>query len=147
MGNKLGFRSNALPLAKQVALMRQSYPHLEPVWKKNEVRWVGVVQPTAATKQYKVLIRYQLDSTPKVWIIEPELVTRTEDERIPHVYPGNRLCLYTPGRGEWTRRLSISDTIVPWTVLWIYYYEVWHATSRWLGGGHGMPDSDDDEPE
>ena len=27
------------------------------------------------------------------------------------------------------------ETIVPWASLWLYYYEVWHATGEWLGGG------------
>lgn len=56
-------------------------------------------------------------------------------ERIPHVYPGKRLCLYLPRSGEWTHEKYISETIVPWTSLWFYYYEVWDATGEWLGGG------------
>ena len=29
----------------------------------------------------------------------------------------------------------IADTILPWTSLWLYFYELWHATGQWLGGG------------
>ena len=30
---------------------------------------------------------------------------------------------------------KFAETIVPWACLWLYYYEVWHATGEWLGGG------------
>ena len=29
----------------------------------------------------------------------------------------------------------IANTIIPWTVEWLYYYELWQATGEWLGGG------------
>jgi hypothetical protein len=31
--------------------------------------------------------------------------------------------------------MAVADTTVPWTALWLYHYEVWHATGEWLGGG------------
>jgi len=31
--------------------------------------------------------------------------------------------------------VSTEETIVPWACLWLYYYEVWHTTGEWLGGG------------
>jgi hypothetical protein len=31
--------------------------------------------------------------------------------------------------------MKISDTIVPWAVLWLYYFEDWLATDEWKGGG------------
>jgi hypothetical protein len=35
--------------------------------------------------------------------------------------------------------MKIATTIIPWLSLWLYYYEVWHATGEWMGGGieHG----------
>lgn len=29
----------------------------------------------------------------------------------------------------------LADTIIPWTVEWLYFYELWLATGEWLGGG------------
>ena len=29
----------------------------------------------------------------------------------------------------------ISNTIIPWTIEWLYFYELWLATGEWLGGG------------
>ena len=51
------------------------------------------------------------------------------------MYEQDRLCLYLPGTGEWTSDKPIALTIVPWTSLWLYFYEVWRATGEWLGGG------------
>lgn len=100
-----------------------------------EAKWVGKLQPTPASEVYEVEIVYKVGHTPSVTIRKPILISRSESERIPHVYPGNRLCLYLPDAMEWTRDMPIATTIVPWISLWLYHYEVWHMTGKWLGGG------------
>ena len=32
--------------------------------------------------------------------------------------------------------MLLAKVIVPWIALWLYYYEVWHATGSWLGRAH-----------
>lgn len=132
-------------MAKQVALMKQQYHHFDCRWKKNRAIWIGNLQPSPISEVYKVKIEYIFKGIPKVWVIHPKLLTRRNGERIPHTYSGNRLCLYLPSNKEWTRNQSIASTIVPWTSLWLYHYEVWHATGEWLGGGHGTPTDWDEE--
>jgi hypothetical protein len=44
-----------------------------------------------------------------------------------------------------TFRLSTSTfiayTILPWTSLWLYFYELWLVTGQWMGGGkHPSPE-------
>lgn len=29
--------------------------------------------------------------------------------------------------------MLIAKTILPWTALWLYYYELWLDTGKWLG--------------
>jgi hypothetical protein len=84
---------------------------------------------------YQVRVTYKLGSDPDVHVLRPVLRDRSVEERIPHVYPGNRLCLFLPGIGEWRPIDPIADTIVPWTATWLYFYEVWLATGRWHGEG------------
>ena len=36
----------------------------------------------------------------------------------------------------------IANTIVHWAIEWLYYYENWVYTGKWLGGGHGNWDAD-----
>jgi hypothetical protein len=60
---------------------------------------------------------------------------RSATEQIPHLYPGEYLCLYRPKYLEWTSQDYIAETIIPWASLWLYYFEIWHAIGEWLGGG------------
>jgi hypothetical protein len=96
---------------------------------------VGDVQPTSRSAVYKVRIEYRAGDPPEVTVLSPKLVPREEGGRLPHVYPGDKLCLYTPYTGQWTPDMSLPHTIVPWISEWLFYYELWHATGEWLGGG------------
>lgn len=115
--------------------MEKHFPSFVLKWKRGIATWTGILQPTPASDRYTVKIQYSLSDVPNVWVISPQLLERPTGEKIPHVYGGNRLCLYLPGSGEWERTKLIAETIVPWASLWLYYYELWHATGEWLGGG------------
>jgi hypothetical protein len=67
-------------------------------------------------------------------LVEPKIQTR-DGVKPPHLYPGDRLCLYRPGTGEWNRRMLLVETIVPWAAEWLLHYELWLATGEWFGGG------------
>lgn len=105
-----------------------------------EYSWYGNFQPTPITDIYKVRIHYHIDDTPDVKVLFPKLERRASGESIPHLYSRNRLCLYKPGTGQWDTRMFLAETIVPWTSLWLYYYEMWHNTGEWLGGGEHPPE-------
>lgn len=51
----------------------------------------------------------------------------------PHVYRGGELCLYWPKEWRWYGDELIAETIVPWTASWLFYYELWLDTGKWLG--------------
>lgn len=106
-----------------------------PDWGDQSARWRGNLQPTSISSVYLVEITYRLNGHPKVAIVSPVLEPCTEGARIPHTYNGNLPCIYWPRLREWTPQLFIADTIVPWTSLWLYFYEVWGATGSWLGDG------------
>ncbi|MFC8563905.1 hypothetical protein [Peribacillus frigoritolerans] len=127
--------NNKLPLSKQVIAMEKLCPVFEVSWKKNTVIWTGNLKPTEMSATYTVQISYSLDmAKPEVIVLSPKL-KRRGNEKIPHIYPGEKLCLFRPRKKEWTKEMLIADTIVPWTSLWLYYYELWLATGFWLGGG------------
>lgn len=71
-----------------------------------------------------------------MWVLSPALFCRPGADRIPHMYNQERLCLYMPGSGEWAGDMSLGHTVIPWISVWLFYYELWHATGEWLGGGH-----------
>jgi hypothetical protein len=70
-------------------------------------------------------------------VLTPHLPSLAEGRKIPHVFQQDptRLCLYLPRSGEWAPNMWISETFVPWSFLWLYYFEDWLFTSEWKGGG------------
>lgn len=101
------------------------------------IRIYGLVRPSPLSSPYRIRISYALETSPRVHVLSPEIRPRVDGEPIPHVYPGNELCLFAPG--EWSGCMEIACTIVPWTIEWLFFYEAWHATGCWEGGGidHG----------
>ena len=98
--------------------------------------WRGNVRPTVMSETYLVEIDYRISEHPDVRVLCPELV-RYQDQSLPHVYPGDLLCLYFPGakHPEWTPAMWLSETILPWSALWLEFYEHWVVTGQWFGGG------------
>lgn len=99
----------------------------------------GPLQPTPVSAVYRVRVEYCPGSLPKAWVEEPTLRCRSPEERIPHVYAGPRPCLYYPKTQEWRADMFISDTILPWLLLWLFHYEIWLVTGDWHGGGIHHP--------
>jgi hypothetical protein len=78
--------------------------------------------------KYKIEIRYDVKSPPKIYVLSPELV-----EKPKHVFPDKSLCLYHYSDFKWDDSKSIAYNLVPWIYLWVYYYEVWLQTGTWYG--------------
>lgn len=85
-----------------------------------------------------------------VQVIDPiiGLDPRGTGEWPPHIYVNNNnpslphLCLYDPAETRWTPEYYIAETIIPWTVDWLFFFEGWLATGKWEGGGrHPQPTS------
>ena len=97
--------------------------------------WNGQLQPTPASDRYSTRIIYsRRRRSPKVIVISPKL-TRRNFEPIPHRYGDGSLCLWQPAYGEWNPAYWIAETVLGWASLWLFFYELWHATGEWLGGG------------
>lgn len=74
----------ALPLTTSVTI------------KHSRVRWEGHLQPTPLSKVYTLRIDYTPPKRPTVTVIAPELKIPEGRTKLPHVYPGERLCLCYP---------------------------------------------------
>ena len=92
------------------------------------------LQPSPASQTYTVNLTYRHGRRPQVEVTEPPLTLHPGADALPHVYPGNQLCLSYPG--EWTHDMLLAHTVVPWISEWLIHYELWHITGRWAGGGH-----------
>jgi hypothetical protein len=80
---------------------------------------------------------YQQGEYPEVTVIEPNLPTLAGGKDLPHVYEQDptRLCLFLPWTDEWTPQRKLTETVLPWSLLWLYYFEVWLRSGEWMGGG------------
>lgn len=99
--------------------------------------WEFAVQPTPLSRTYRLRIVYAQGRNPQVFVDDPDLTILSDGRTLPHVYEQKptRLCLYLPNSGEWTPSKRISETLVPWAILWLFYFEDWLATDDWKGGG------------
>jgi hypothetical protein len=57
--------------------------------------------------------------------------------KIPHLYSQTKqqLCLYKPGKGEWSSEMMLGKIVLPWVELWLFYFEEWLVSGKWKGGG------------
>ena len=94
----------------------------------------GSIQPAPLCDSYVFRLTYKCGEFPKVTIVNPPLRCRADQERIPHTYSPTEPCLFRPGT-DWDSSQCIATTIIPWLAMWLSFYELWHATGEWLGGG------------
>ena len=134
-------QNRPISLAHQAGGIKKNFPDWKITFSGGKVMVAkGVLKPTGVSSEYHVKITYRLNNAPKVHVLSPGLYIREGAKRIPHTYKEkNALCLYYPKFKQWTKYKYIHSTIIPWASLWLYFYETWHITGEWLGGGIHPP--------
>jgi hypothetical protein len=100
------------------------------------LRWRGELRPSSYSRTYLVEVRYRLGHHPDVAVRKPDLEPNAEGW-LPHYFHHNdTLCLYD--EGEWHPTMHLARTILPWTVEWLFHYEIWKVTGLWHGSGDNM---------
>jgi hypothetical protein len=126
------FRHPPLSLLQQQKAMQADFPALTFAYAKQRGKhiptWRGTLQPSETSPVYRVKVCYRFPKTPQVWVLSPSLRPDA-----PHRYSDSSLCLYYPCDGSWTPHLPLSRTFVPWTALWLAFYEYWLTTGIWYG--------------
>ncbi|MBI1227806.1 MAG: hypothetical protein GC192_21405 [Bacteroidetes bacterium] len=128
-------KKGGLPLGEQCAHMRAMFPQFKTALEKGSMIVEGKLRPTARSREYSFKLNYALGRHPDIAITDPPLVRNFKGDKIPHVYERLRLCLFQPRYYEFTSSVYLSDTVIGWISLWLYFYEVWHVCGEWLGGG------------
>lgn len=108
--------------------MRRRFPGLVARVTPNGVVWRGTLRPTEDSPAYEVRVTYERRRVPRVFVRSPRLRPGA-----PHLYDDGSLCLYWPVEWRWSDQAQLADTILPWTALWLFYYELWVVTGEWLG--------------
>jgi len=124
-------------IAVQALWLRRLFPEGKTTTSRNSVSWRGKVSPGDYARTYLIKLFYKQDSSPKVWVRDPNLKQLAGDRRLPHVYDqeAQLLCLHLPNCGFWGHDKVLAQTILPWACLWLHYFELWLVTNEWHGHG------------
>ncbi len=142
MKNKC-YIKHQLTLQQQLFQLKKFFNPIKCSIYKNELIWIQKVQPTPLSKTYDLTIKMKSsDRFPKVYLYNQKIL-QSKDDYPKHCYKrvfksiNNeyvQICLFLPG--EWRKDMLIANTIIPWAIEWLYFYELWRITGKWLGGGH-----------
>lgn len=138
MAYKNFFKNKKYSLAQQKVALCRSFPQSVCSISKGRLLWKSKVKPTYLSREYNIEICYLVSKSPKVYVFGDEL-QKLNDKNFPHNYGVDvknkrvKVCLYR--YQEFSSNKFLSDTIVPWAIEWLYYYEIWLATGEWQGGG------------
>lgn len=103
------------------------------------------IKPTPISEEYRILFIEFIGHNPYVYLLYP-MFPEIESGRfpVPHIYShkAQRLCLTFPDYLEWKRGTTLPNTYIPWTILWLYYYEEWLYSGEWKGSGLEPDDSE-----
>lgn len=123
--------------------------------KNKKLVWEGMLKPSPFSREYKVRLEYEPPRAPRCFVIFPNLNQLSGGRKIPHTYASSlpskitQLCLYLPRErhpdkfAEWLPQYQLSETILPWASLWLFYFEQWLYSGEWAGGGAHPNDGDD----
>lgn len=140
MANK--FFKKPKNVALQLLNLKLKYDYLDCKLEMGKLIWKQRVRPSELSRTYDITVKYN-GVTPEVYLYNQSIMTK-KNEYIPHCYRRYynnendeyvKLCLYYPKNQEWSRDMLLSETIIPWTIDWLYFYEIWRITGKWLGGG------------
>jgi hypothetical protein len=133
------FGQTALTASEQFFGLRNSAICFgEGALRAGRLTWWFRSRPTPLSREYGLRVEFRQGDVPDVFVEDPDLKALAGGKRLPHVYRQERpqqLCLYKPKYREWRPELLIHESIVPWAVAWLYYFEDWLMTGEWAGGG------------
>lgn len=131
-------RSRALSLPQQAFGLRSLFPDSQITLHGRRLRWIGNLRPTELSPPYRTRIDYELGQYPTVNVIDPP-ITDVYD-RVPHIYNTAALCVHDAD--DFTPAMLLVDTVIAWTIEWLYDWELFLATDHWYGDGPGLDPSD-----
>ena len=133
-------RARALTVAEQYGCLHANpLSHGRGSLRAGRLRWQFHATPTALSRRYTMDLSYRQGCRPRLVVVDPDLVELAGGRRIPHVYDEEPravdLCVYLPRTREWDPSMRLDQTIIPWGIVWLFYFEEWLASDDWKGGG------------
>ena len=116
-------------MVRQKLAMRSKFPGFRCRKKGDSLVFIGTLRPEKTSQSYTIELKYTPLQHPKVFVLSPEI-----HPRAPHVWSDNKsLCLVNPKIFPWHPRHLVAKLTIPWTALWLYFYEGWLETGIWYG--------------
>ena len=128
---------------QQLQFLRATYKSYRWSIRPSGFTWWLKTSPTAISDDYLLKVVYDQGKQPEVFVVHPKPLKMAKGaKKLPHTFKtkSQRLCLYMVKYHEWNDSMRISETVIHWAIEWLYYYEHWVFTGKWLGGGHGSWD-------
>ncbi|PMN91333.1 hypothetical protein [Enterovibrio norvegicus] len=132
-------------LNKQLAALKNLYPEGKGRVVKRQnglvLEWRSYVQPSKLSRKYEVQVTWRgISDIPIIEILHPNLRELADGKRSPHEFysdSNTKPCVLFNRRGsnDWHAKMLIAESIIPWTMEWLLYWELWLSTGEWLGGG------------
>ncbi|GGG24792.1 hypothetical protein GCM10011344_26830 [Dokdonia pacifica] len=120
-----------LILIREMKLLKSYYPFLDCKIISDKLICIGKTKPSDLSVEYTFKLIYDGVTVPRVYIVSPQ-VEYNDDI---HIYPEEKnLCLYHPlvDNFIWNyKKDHIYDTILPWTLEWFVYYELYLISGKW----------------
>jgi hypothetical protein len=130
---------HSLTTAQQAFGLRAVFPEAKLRLGPRDLTWIGSLRPSELSNPYTTKINYRLGRYPTVRILKPAITDA--EEFVPHSYNNGTLCVHDDR--QWQPSMLIVDTFLPWTVEWLWHWEIFQATGEWFGDGDARPTPDD----
>lgn len=124
-----------IPIHIQRAAIQAALPECRLHVKRNKLKASGRIQPTPRSLWYSYEILYWYKKKVQIFILDPLIKTEHNGKKAEHLYNDGSLCLFFPKAKEFNSSKLIIEYVIPWISLWLFYYETWLVTGKWLGGG------------
>lgn len=132
-------KKNKIAISDQIRVLKNYFPDSQIQHNKNKgFTWLGKLKSSPLGDTYTIKIVFGKRIAPAVYIVEPVKLRLAEGKnKLEHVYSQEqqKLCLFFPDGSQWDNSKIVASTIIPWTIEWLYHYEIWLITGKWLGGG------------
>lgn len=124
-----------ISLYQQLERINQTYSNWTGlILYRRVLKLTGTIRPTVISPEYTIQIIYTPNKDPKILVVSPVLEIHPAKERLPHVWPNTgSLCLY---ENEFDIKNDLlAESIIVWVTWWLYYYEIWLETGKWVAKG------------
>jgi hypothetical protein len=127
-------RQKYLTVMQQDQYVRSRFPLFHRSTNRGtRIKWRGTLQPSPRSDIYEIEISYEVPCQPVIKVLTPRLSMWGDLKKQPHTFQDGSLCVHQTH--EWHGNKLVATTIIPWTCLWLAFYETWRETGCWLGEG------------